>query len=133
MSGLAPWLHGFLRYVERDGDCWIWTGQTKQGYGKYGGKVAHRESYKRLIGPIPDGLELDHVCRTPACVNPNHLQPVSRQENRRRAYVAMTHCGKGHEFSPQNTRVRNGSRHCRACAREATARYKARKKEEIQP
>ena len=127
MSGLAPWLHAFLRFVQRDEDCWMWTGETHQGYGKYGGRVAHREAYKRLIGEIPVGLELDHLCRRPGCVNPLHLQPVSHAENRRRRYIAQTHCKHGHEFTPENTRVRNGSRHCRACQREATRRYKARR------
>lgn len=129
MSGLAPWLHGFLTHVERDGNCWIWTAKTKQGYGVYGGRSAHRDAYQRLVGPIPDGLELDHLCRRPACVNPLHMQPVTRQENRRRRYAAMTHCKHGHEFTPENTRVQGGSRHCRTCDRRRRAEYLARKKE----
>lgn len=133
MSGLAPWLHGFLRYVQRDGECWIWTGRLEQNYGNYGGRVAHRESYKRLVGEIPEGLELDHLCRRPSCVNPLHLQPVTRAENRRRRYAAMTHCKRGHEFTPENTRLSGGSRHCRECDRRRHREYKARKSAEVTP
>lgn len=126
MSGLAVWLHGFLKNVERDDECWIWTGRLNQGYGLYGGRIAHRDAYQRLIGPIGEGLELDHICRRPACVNPLHMQPVTRNENIRRRYAAITHCKWGHEFTPENTRVRDGRRHCRECDRRRQLAYRAR-------
>jgi len=127
MSGLAAWLHTFLGNVRREDECWIWTARLHQGYGVYGGKVAHREAYKRLVGPIPDGLELDHICRRPPCVNPLHMQPVTRSENARRRFALITHCKHGHEFTPENTRVAAGSRHCRSCDRRRQVEYKARK------
>lgn len=80
----------FMRRVEMDGTCWIWTGRRNAaGYGQLeaGGRPwkAHRYVYTQVKGPIPDGLTLDHLCRRPACVNPDHLQPVSMAENLRRA------------------------------------------------
>lgn len=74
--------------------CWLWRGRlNKGGYGEFGTKVggsflAHRASYHLLVGPIPDGLTLDHLCRVPACVNPAHLEPVTLAENARRAAAA---------------------------------------------
>lgn len=69
--------------------CWLWTGLKVAGYGRFSiqnkGIGAHRVSYEALIGAIPDGLELDHLCRVPSCVNPLHLEPVTGAENRRRA------------------------------------------------
>ncbi|WP_327421883.1 HNH endonuclease [Streptomyces sp. NBC_01230] len=78
--------------------CWVWTGATNdQGYGhlhiggKGGSKLgAHRVSYELSVGPIPDGLEIDHLCRNTSCVNPQHLEPVTTQENNRRAREART-------------------------------------------
>jgi hypothetical protein len=118
-------------YVAEDG-CWMWIGRTTQnGYGlsrrRVDGKkrtiMAHRHAYEVFVGPIPEGLHLDHLCRTPLCVNPGHLEPVSPQENNRRSdspsarNARATHCVQGHEFSQGNTRVRpNGERSCRRCS-----------------
>lgn len=115
-------------YVQREGDCWIWTGKRlPAGYGRmsYGGKwnLAHRMSYTHLVGPIPEGLDLDHLCRNRACVNPAHLEPVTRSVNLRRGVggpainAAKTHCIRGHEFTPENTAIaERGKRRCRKCA-----------------
>lgn len=115
------------------GGCWLWTGATVRGYGKLtrGGRgeghvLAHRLSYELLIGPIPDGLQIDHLCRVRNCVNPDHLEAVTQLENIRRApQVSGAYCKHGHERTPENTYVRKdrpGYRHCRVCAREAKRR-----------
>lgn len=117
-----------LRFVEKtrlDGDCIIWTAyRNEHGYGKFrwNGKSqrAHRVAYEAEVGPIPDGLVLDHLCRTPSCVNPQHLEPVTVQENFRRGlriHALKTHCPRGHEYTEANTYRGRGSakRECRAC------------------
>lgn len=112
----------FLASVELEpGGCWLWKGETtKGGYGRFwhGGdrSMAHRWLYERLVGAIPDGLVLDHLCRTRRCVNPGHLEPVTNAENVRRGVIAnRTHCPSGHEYTESNTRRYRGRRYCRAC------------------
>lgn len=116
--------------VAQLGDCWVWFGPLdRQGYGKAGGTSAHRISYELMVASIPEGLELDHLCRRPACINPYHLDPVTRAVNMRRRVAAKTHCVRGHEFSPKNTRIQwDGSRRCRTCSNAAANRSKARAK-----
>jgi hypothetical protein len=131
---LAKRLHSFLAHVERDGECWMWKGNVKHGYGKYGGRVAHRVIYELLIGAIPLGRELDHLCRRPLCVNPLHLEPVTRVENIARRMSAhrggrTDRCVNGHPYNAENTRMRGGTRICRVCQRAATARHRARQTE----
>lgn len=109
----------FISKTDRD-SCWIWLGSKDHaGYGQWtrGGR-AHRKMYELIRGRIPEGLELDHLCYTPACVNPKHLEPVTREVNlaRRRR---KTHCGNGHEYTAENTYYRpNGHRKCKQCNRE---------------
>lgn len=121
----------FHRYYipEPNSGCWLWTGALmKNGYGVFDfhkdrlglprkSRLAHRISYELHNGEIPKGLDLDHLCRTRCCVNPDHLEPVSRKENLRRSpLVNKTHCKSGHEFTFENTWIeKNGARHCRAC------------------
>lgn len=119
----------FFDKVDAFGDCWEWLGGHSKGYGTfhpYHGKTvgAHRFAYEYLVGPIPDGLELDHLCRNTRCVNPDHLQPVTTQINVLRGYgpsakaSRATHCPKGHPYDAANTSYRhNGKRLCKACAR----------------
>lgn len=115
--------HRFWSKVDRSGGedaCWIWTAHRDgRGYGRFESTAAHRVAYRISIGPIPQGLTIDHLCRNKGCVNPAHLEPVTNAENQRRAAEAQTHCKYGHEFTPENT-YRNPSRpnvrHCRACS-----------------
>lgn len=112
--------------------CWLWIAYTQPGgYGQffYDGRMglAHRWSYEHYVGPIPEGLTLDHLCRHPSCVNPEHLEPVTMRENVLRGngvcakQARQTHCKRGHEFDSANTHVRlRGTsliRVCRACDR----------------
>jgi hypothetical protein len=118
--------------------CWLYMGpQTKAGYGRItvdGVCVfAHRYAYELLVGPIPEGKHIDHVkargCTHHNCVNPAHLEPVTRRENILRGdspaakNARKTHCPKGHAYDDQNTYVRaDGERDCRTCKRANDAR-----------
>jgi len=120
-------------HAPRLGPCWPWTGWVDgEGYGhmKVEGRqrIVHRFAYELLVGPIPDGLTIDHLCRNRACCNPAHMEPVTHAENRRRATPFKTHCKHGHEYTPENTVIAHGRRECRTCRREATRRYEARAK-----
>ena len=123
--------------------CWLWPGALYgNGYGHVAWQenreqhhlLVHRVMYEALVGPIPGGLDLDHRCHDPAvcivpaascphrrCCNPSHLRPSTRRSNLARgggpiaAHIAVTHCPYGHEYTPENTRVYRGRRHCRAC------------------
>lgn len=109
--------------------CWIWLGKPHDGYGRLVAdgreQRAHRWVYEQMVGPIPRGLQLDHLCRVRRCVNPLHLDPVDARTNLMRglthaaANIAKTHCPYGHPYDEANTfRKRNGrSRGCRECNR----------------
>ena len=111
----------FMAFVEKaDSGCWNWTGTCQaNGYSTFAiaGKTVrgHRWSYEHFVAQIPDGLEIDHLCRNRKCVNPSHLEPVTRKENRRRAM--RSHCVNGHEFTPENIYLHSGKRYCRTCRR----------------
>lgn len=111
---------------EGAGGCLLWTGQIdKAGYGRRGGRLAHRLVYEMEVGPVPDALPLDHLCRVTRCVNPLHLEPVSQRENLLRSPLTFqgrnarkTHCPQGHPYDEANTyRPPRGGRICRACSR----------------
>lgn len=135
-----PLIERSWRYIQRDDNgCWIWTGSLRRGYGSIGGddgkrKFAHRALYEILVGPIPDGLKLDHLCRTLACVNPAHLEPVTQAENVRRGkrgvlWEPKAHCRRGHEYTGANLIVtKQGSRMCRTCRRMLERERRAKKR-----
>ena len=119
----------WTRVEPQEDGCWLWGGQINDhGYGLFrAGRVyrAHRWSYEHLVGPIPEGLVLDHLCRVRNCVNPDHLEPVTHRENVLRgvgptaANAAKTECRKGHALVGDNVRQRpTGCRECRTCARD---------------
>ncbi len=124
-------LERFWKKVNKTASCWIWTGcRTLAGYGHirlHGRKspmvYAHRFSYESTFGSIPDGKELDHLCRNTLCVNPNHLEPVSHRQNMLRGNTfgslnAMkTHCPNGHAYEGENLIVDGAKRKCRLCVR----------------
>jgi hypothetical protein len=126
----------FWRRVQKTDTCWLWLG-ARWGTGGYGvlrinrkGIPIHRVSWFIHKGEWPDpDLTLDHLCMNKLCVNPDHLEQVTRVENVRRASEALgirqyaTHCVNGHEFTPENTHIRStGTRRCRACDREIQRR-----------
>lgn len=117
--------------------CWIWIGATyASGYGQIwvNGRLlrAHRVFFEHLVGPIAEGMELDHLCRNTKCVNPDHMEPVSHQENCARGLAGLnqsmkTHCPNGHAYSGGNLYIRpGGSRECRACGAAQMRRYRLR-------
>lgn len=116
--------------------CWLWRGAVAAGgrYGRFGGMPAHAWAYTHLVGPIPEGLELDHLCRVTLCVNPHHLEPVTHAENVQRWGATVTHCKHGHTYTAENTYVlpASGGRVCRTCARatgaERQRRHRAKKR-----
>lgn len=119
-------------HPEPNTGCWLWTGHLHDhGYAmlRANGKNMrmHRWSYEHFIGPIPRGLQIDHLCRTRCCVNPDHLEAVTGKENTKRGLsgslararnLAKTHCPRGHAYTPENIEMyRDGKRRCRTCIR----------------
>ena len=136
--GLTPLERIMRDHVVNDDGCWIWTGSRNAlGYGRvhFGAsgrlKFAHRLAYELLVGPIPDGLVLDHLCRQPSCINPAHLEPVTDRVNilRGEGFAAraarQTHCPSGHPYDDENTYRWRGVRYCRACRAQQAARKRA--------
>lgn len=136
MGQIIPTMERLERHIRREpSGCWIWTAHlNKDGYGTTSDGLrsdgtfrrlsAHRLMYELLVGSVPDGLQLDHLCRVRSCCNPSHLEPVTCRENLMRGInqvarmAAQTHCIRGHPFDEANTyRPAKGGRACRACAR----------------
>ena len=132
----SPTIERFWKHVNKEGPipsgspvtngCWLWTGYV--GYDGYGNfwdgtytsaykqrwVYPHRFIFAEINGPIPEGMEINHLCRTRNCVRPEHLELVSRAQNARHRQV-KTHCIHGHEYSAENTRYYGGHRVCVTC------------------
>lgn len=133
-----PLIERLTARIDAEGPCWEWTGAlNRTGYGVIGrgrrgeGNIlTHRAAWELLVGPIPEGCDLDHLCRNPPCCNPDHLEPVDRATNvargaRRRGYRDhIKHCPRGHEYDHHNGRQRI----CRTCNRESASAANARKR-----
>ncbi len=144
MSQLKPipdlYWNRLLSHLAYVGDCWIWVGNVNPaGYGqmrvKQDGEFftasTHRLTYAQLRGFVPEGLQLDHLCRFRACCNPDHLEPVTCRENllrgetRAAANAAKEFCVHGHKFEGYNVAIdEKGHRKCRTCAREKRAAWR---------
>ena len=116
----------FFEKVDKTDSCWVWTGtKNPQGYGQFQTHTtvrAHRYIYETIRGPIPDGLVLDHLCHNKSCVNPDHLEAVTRRENNERAATwagNKTHCVNGHPRTPENLMdvAAGRGRGCKVCHR----------------
>jgi len=119
--------------------CWLWPGYIRaDGYGtcRYRdkpGSLVHRAAYEELVGPIPSGMEIDHLCRVRHCFNPKHLQPVTPKTNSHRSEsfsgrnARKTHCKRGHAFDAANTYNYRGVRICRTCVRMHGKHYRQRR------
>ena len=123
------------RYTENEQGCWIWTGTVlNNGYGQVKLRtrkhLTHRFFYEHIVGPIPDGMYLDHLCREKRCVNPAHLEPVTPQENVVRGLASyeirrLCHSRRHDITDPANVKIipSTGARTCRACNAEANRRH----------
>jgi hypothetical protein len=135
------------KHIDHPDECWIWPhALSESGYGRAFVSMdrrlvtVHRYLYEEMVGPIPDGLQLDHLCRNRACANPSHVEPVTSRENTMRGETPAahnarkTHCPLGHPLSGDNLRInyhgrgKTGTpfRSCKECARESVRRRRAR-------
>lgn len=132
-----PRIDPLTHYDVNEEGCWIWRGAVwRNGYGKtsvpvHGTRLAHRAFYVEHVGPIPDGADLDHLCRVRRCCNPAHLEPVSRSVNLTRGLDARNTCRSGLHDLSQPDALKPGTRQCVQCwrirYRKAKASYLARK------
>lgn len=142
---IMPPIEVFNRHTDKAGECWIWKSViTVWGYGRIAfcpkkykqiRMAAHRWSYQHFKGKIPNGYQIDHLCKNKRCVNPDHLEAVTPRENNRRSNSPSalnsrkTECIKGHPFNDSNTRIDyKGRRVCRPCMRAHDIRYREIKK-----
>lgn len=135
MANIQKWLQ---RTTHNSNGCWIWGGAVQSnGYGRVSSNskmlLAHRAIYEALVGVIPDGMVIDHICRTRACVNPEHLEVVTQMENVMRSEITVASmnskkdfCINGHPFTFANTFKRKDrqTRECRTCRNDAVLKFK---------
>jgi len=129
MESLRAYIIARIAVEDRgyDTPCWIWQlSATADGYaqglvpGRKSPGAMHRPSYEAFVGPIPDGLCIDHLCRVKTCVNPDHLEAVTSRENTLRGLSAIphSHCRNGHEMTEDNILFSSSGRRCRTCYNE---------------
>ena len=146
LSGEIPLLTDEDRFIENvdfTDTCWLWTGNLNDSdYGRFGsGKKshrAHRWAWEQWVGPIPEGFDIDHICRVHRCVNPDHLEPTTQYINKMRGESPFAlnkrkeFCPSNHEYTIENTYTsKSNMRHCRKCGAERARAYRARKKAEL--
>lgn len=135
IKGLTVEERFWSKVKEAPNGCWLWTGGVARGHGSFAyvntpkqiHRYAHRVAYEFVVGLIPKGYDIDHLCDEPLCVNPAHLEPCTHGENVRRAAARRTHCRKGHPYNEANTQIHGGVRICRTC-RMYSRRARAAKK-----
>ena len=140
---VQPLAERFWSHVNKTDGCWLWTGTKSDGYGKITiyidgqrkCRFAHIVAYELVKGKVPDGYDLDHLCRNHSCVNPDHLDPVPHQINMERSHKSRYNslkqfCPAGHPYDEENTYYNNGRRTCRTCVRER-ARKRCLSKTEV--
>lgn len=128
------------------GDCVLWDGRVgDHGYGMQSRRLAHRMAWEETHGPIPPGMQVHHRCEIKLCINPQHLELMSVADHARHhgptaAFLALveerrsrTHCPKGHEYTPENTILKQGKRHCRECAKAYSREWHQRNRERVLP
>lgn len=132
----------FWTKVHKTKSCWFYMdGLNHNGYGQFwtgtNNVRAHRFSYEILIGPIPKGMQLDHICRNRNCVNPKHLEVVTQKENVLRG-IGLTainsrkkFCIRGHPLTPENTYNSRKQRTCKKCRIVSVMRYKKKRQEAL--
>ena len=131
----------FWSKVDKTDSCWNWMGYKNKGYGRFrldkNLVLSHRFAYELVKGKIPTNKQIDHLCKNPSCVNPEHLEAVTQQENMRRSFcistinAKKTHCPKGHELKGDNLTnypLRRGYRECKICTKKYMKEYYERKK-----
>jgi hypothetical protein len=125
------------KHTINDQGCWIWSGNLDNGYGRFRIKdscvPAHKFSYLMFVGAMPDGLQVDHLCRVKSCVNPHHLEAVTPKENTTRHRNTIKHCPNGHEYTHENIKTSDfqkyGRRGCRICHNNIARSYRQKKGE----
>ena len=125
----------FLDKITIGDGCWEWQAHRRDGYGmfRWNGqmRMAHRFAYELMVGPIPDGYHVDHLCRNPGCVRFDHLEavPASVNSQRKAGWVARKwRCPSGHPYSPDNVALDRGHPYCMECKRASCRRYYAKKR-----
>lgn len=142
---LTAW-ERFFNLVNTQNSCWLWSGGLHEGgYGVFNSGTrlmgSHRWIYQQVFGKIPNGYEIDHLCKTPGCVRPSHLEAVTPSENCKRSsswhhFVRsaskIRECPKGHPYNDVNTYLdKQNCRHCKTCDRERSKQYQAKKRQAI--